>query len=108
MLSSRLIELGVDARSCEIADHEVTAVGRVLDMAREGDLIMIFGDDIRRTWKQIISFNSELTESDSSDDNRSTPSFVEEDPQAFTLPEGEELIRDERGVRIARSEEEGD
>ena len=35
-------------------------------------------------------------------------SFVEEDPEAFTLEPGAELIRDERGVRIARIDEESD
>ncbi len=35
-------------------------------------------------------------------------SFVEEDPEAFTLEPGAELIRDERGVRIAKVEEVSD
>ena len=35
-------------------------------------------------------------------------SFVEEDPEAFTLEPGAELIRDERGVRIARIDEDSD
>ena len=35
-------------------------------------------------------------------------SFVEEDPEAFTLDPGAELIVDERGVRIARVDEESD
>jgi hypothetical protein len=33
---------------------------------------------------------------------------VKEDPEAFTLDPGTELIRDERGVRIARVHEESD
>jgi cyanophycin synthetase len=77
-------------------------------MAREGDLIMIFGDDITRTWKQITNFEAEGSRTNGSDENKAAQSFVEEDPQAFTLDAGEELIRDDRGVRIARNEEEGD
>ena len=35
-------------------------------------------------------------------------SFVEADPEAFMLDPGAELIRDDRGVRIARIDEESD
>ena len=77
-------------------------------MAAEGDLLMIFGDDITRCWKQVTGFEVEGGAGADTDDKSPVQSFVEEDPQAFRLEPGEELIRDERGVRIARQEEEGD
>jgi cyanophycin synthetase len=106
MLEARLLELGIEQKNIEVHKDEISAVSTALDMAAEGDLIMIFGDDIIRTWKQIISFESDDIGTGSETD--SGQGFVEEDPLAFILDEGDELIRDERGVRIARHEEEGD
>jgi len=107
MLQAKLVEQGVDEKATEIMTDEVSAVARALKMANEGDLIMIFGDDITRTWKQIISFEAESVKSSQGDEGNSSQGFVEEDPLAFILDEGDELIRDERGVRIARSDEAG-
>ena len=39
---------------------------------------------------------------------RAEQKFVESDPDAFSLDSEAELIRDERGVRIARMDEESD
>ena len=108
MLQAKLIELGIDAKSTQVMENEVSSVAKALEMARQGDLVMIFGDDITRTWKQIISFESEALETGASNEGTAAPGFVEEDPLAFILDEGDELIRDERGVRIARHDEEGD
>jgi cyanophycin synthetase len=77
-------------------------------MAQEGDLVMIFGDDIERCWKQVTGFEVEGVESVGLEAEKPIQSFVEEDPMAFTLDPGAELIRDERGVRIARIDEESD
>ena len=38
-------------------------------------------------------------------DAKPATSFVEEDPEAFSLDAGARLVRDERGVRLARDEE---
>ncbi len=108
MLQSKLVELGVEEKATEVMKDEVSAVAKALEMAREGDLIMIFGDDITRTWKQVINFEAEAADSSETDESTPAHGFVEEDPLAFILDEGDELIRDERGVRIARHEEEGD
>ncbi len=107
MLRARLEEKGVDPASIEINTHEREAVARALGMAAEDDLLVIFGDNITRCWKQIINFEPEGLEPAKSDD-RPVHSFVEEDPDAFTLEPGTELIADERGVRIARDDENSD
>ena len=88
--------------------EEPEALDAALNMAREGDLIVIFGDDITRCWKQVINFEVDGTDQADTDESKPAASYVEEDPAAFQLEPGEELIRDERGVRIARPEEEGD
>ena len=108
MLQKRLLEKGVAQSAIDIFADETAAVNHALGMASEGDLVMIFGDDITRTWKQIISFEVEPGNVGNPGDNKGAQSFVEEDPKAFSLEDGEELIRDDRGVRIARNDEEGD
>ena len=68
---------------------------------------MIFGDDIISCWKQVVGFESGVEPRES--DGTPGTSYVEEDPVAFQLEPGDELIRDERGVRIARPhDEDGD
>ena len=73
-------------------------------MAQTGDLILMLGDNVRRTWKQIIYFNSgSRSESGASKKSASIdlPQF-----ENFDISSGIDIISDERGVRIAR--EEGD
>jgi cyanophycin synthetase len=108
MLRAQLRESGVKKRRINVIPDEAEAVDFALDMAREGDLVMIFGDNIERCWSQVAGHQVE--EGDASDEVPDKPvqSFVEEDPAAFTLDPGSELIRDERGVRIARINEESD
>ena len=109
LLQARLKERGIDADSIEVVADEREAVDRALRQARENDLVVIFGDNITRCWKQIIHFEPEGAERQSVGSARPVHSFVEEDPEAFKLDPGAELIADERGVRIAaRHDEEGD
>jgi cyanophycin synthetase len=108
MLRDQLRESGVKKRRINIIPDEVEAVDFALDMAREGDLVMIFGDNIERCWSQIAGHQVEEGETVDEVPDKAAQSFVEEDPEAFTLDPGAELIRDERGVRIARVDEESD
>jgi cyanophycin synthetase len=108
MLRSQLLEEGVKEENIQVIPGEPTAVKISLEMAQEGDLVMIFGDDIERCWKQVTGFEVEGVESVGLEAEKPIQSFVEEDPMAFTLDPGAELIRDERGVRIARIDEESD
>jgi cyanophycin synthetase len=108
MLERRLLEEGVERGAVEVLPDEQVAVLRALQMAAEGDLVVIFGDEITRTWKQVINFESEGDGDTGEEHGKPVQSFVEEDPTAFMLEPGEELIRDERGVRIARQDEAGD
>ena len=105
MLQGKLVENGVAENAVEVIPVEIEAVAHALDIAREGDLIVIFGDDITRCWKQVINLDIEAADADQAGESKTAQSFVEEDPGAFSLEPGEELIRDERGVRIARHEE---
>jgi len=89
-------------------DEEARSVARALDLAEQDDLVLIFGDEVERSWKQITSYQSaiEPTEADAREE-RSPPPALDPNP---TLPGdldlGEaEIISDERGVRLAREAE---
>jgi cyanophycin synthetase len=108
MLRDQLRESGVKKRKIDLVPNEVDAIDAALDMAREGDLVVIFGDNIERCWKQVAGHQVEDAQVKDNIPEKTVQSFVEEDPEAFTLDPDSELIRDERGVRIARIDEESD
>ncbi|MCP4656327.1 MAG: hypothetical protein GY856_13015, partial [bacterium] len=68
-----------------------------------GDLILIFGDDIKRTWKQITDHQStgEIEHMGSS----APVVFEKQEVPEIALGVGDLLVRDERGVRLARQDE---
>ncbi len=109
MLRDALQGHGVDSDQVEIVPDEVEAIDRALEAAEAGDLVLVFGDRIERCWKQIEGFSADAAGA-VADAEPSTPP-----PPAASvsmldvvLEEGESIIRDERGVRIARVEEEAD
>jgi cyanophycin synthetase len=105
MLREQLLKSGVDERRVDVVPGEVDAVRAALEMAERGDLVVIFGDNIERCWNQVAGHQVEPGDAVA---DKPAQSFVKEDPEAFTLDPGSELIRDERGVRIARVDEESD
>ena len=108
MLRRQLLENGISDQSIQVIPVETEAVKTALEIAREGDLVVIFGDNIKRCWTQVVGHQVEDVESGVTAVETPVQSFVEEDPEAFTLEPGAELIRDERGVRIARIDEDSD
>ncbi len=99
LLRRALIDAGTGDEKITIIPDEVEAVNTALEMAVPGDLVVIFGDDTTRCWKQIIYFNSDggkaVAEATVAPD-MSEPSFEE------VIDSDQTLIRDERGVRLAR------
>jgi cyanophycin synthetase len=104
MLKNKLLECDIKPGQIEIVPDEQEAVTRALEIAASGDLVLVLADNIKRTWKQIIYFNSEAKIDDGA--KRATVSIDLPDVSGFTMADDIELISDERGVRIAR--EEGD
>jgi len=105
MLRDQLLANGVEAGAIDVIPDEVLAVAAALDMAREGDLLMLFVDNVRRCWQQVIHYEGHGAEVAVSDTVKPVQSFVETNPDAFHLDSGVRLVRDERGVRLAREEE---
>ena len=102
LMRESLLAHGVDDAQIRVIPDEQEAVHAALAEAGTDDLVLIFGDSLDRCWKQITSFEPSVeiprpqpVERPASQPSRGKPSLD---------LEGETLIRDERGVRIARTE----
>jgi cyanophycin synthetase len=103
IMKAALIESGINTKNIDIVPDEKNAVQAALNLGIEGDLILILGDEITRCWKQIIHFESGESQSGNSDGD-SNFSGVQLDESKFSLDEGQAIISDERGVRLAKEE----
>jgi cyanophycin synthetase len=104
LMRSYLIESGIDDANITVIADEEPAVDFALQMATDGDLVVITADDLNRTWKQIINLNSDKPENKKTIPG--TKVFVPEPEKRYVLDRDEEIIIDERGVRLATSEPE--
>jgi cyanophycin synthetase len=102
MLKNKLLEEGISIDHIEVIPDEQEAVARALEMAEVGDMILVLGDNIKRTWKQIIYFNSGAHSDETG--KRVTAAIELPDTGGFHLDGNIEIISDERGVRIARDD----
>jgi cyanophycin synthetase len=102
MLRKGLIGAGVPADTIEMIPSEVRAVDAALRMGRSGDLVMVFGDSLSRTWNQITQYRPDS-------DTPVADSPAAEAGAAPDLPDlsydhvelGGKVMRDERGVFLA-------
>ena len=72
--------------------------------AQEGDLLVIFADELARSWKQIIYFKKAEREAMAA--AQPTKSLRPAVGFEELLAGGDALIRDERGVRLAKGAKE--
>ena len=102
MLKDKLLEEGVAPGAIEVIPDEQEATLHALEMAESGDFVLVLGDNVKRTWKQIIYFNSGAHVEET---GSKTPVPIElPELEEFTFDDDIEIISDERGVRIAREE----
>ena len=102
MLKDKLLEEGIQSDAIEVIPDEQEATTRGLELANTGDLVLVLGDSVKRTWKQIIYFNSGAHAEETGTKLPVTIELPETDE--FTFDSDVEIISDERGVRIAREE----
>jgi cyanophycin synthetase len=102
MLKDKLLEEGIQSDAIEVIPDEQEATTRGLELANTGDLVLVLGDNVKRTWKQIIYFNSGAHVEETGTKLPITIELPETDD--FTFDTNLEIISDERGVRIAREE----
>jgi len=102
ILARTLKAQGVDDTQISIIPDEQEAIDAALRMGQPGDLVLIFADALTRSWKQVIKFRAEgsapLRKAEAT-----VPATVLSADEAVTEIEG--LVRDERGVRLGREED---
>ena len=106
LLREALLASGVPADQIVVIPEETAAVDAALREADPGDLLLIFGDAITRSWKQVVQFRPDAT---SRPAERPRISHSEPVVSAVAVPMLEdrrrEFVRDSRGVRLAREEQ---
>jgi cyanophycin synthetase len=96
---------GVPEDAISIIPDEQEALDAALRMGRPGDLLLVFADALVRSWKQITRFRPDGAAQTPRATAPAAPTQATPPAQlleTFALPSGEGLIRDERGIRIAR------
>jgi cyanophycin synthetase len=106
-MEKALLDFGMKRAAVEIIAEEQQAVDHALRMARRGDLLLVFADKINRTWKQITKFKGDDTAGAAKRPPPSGTMLLDGEPEATKL-DGVALVRDERGVRLARELESED
>jgi len=102
MLKETLLKQGVAASAIEVVPDEQEATRHALEIAATNDLVLVLGDNVKRSWKQIIYFNSGAHAEET---GAKTPVAMElPETDEFSFDSEVEIISDERGVRIARDE----
>jgi cyanophycin synthetase len=94
----------VPAESILLIPSEEAATDAALREAQAGDLLLIFGDAITRTWKQIVQFRPEAVPPPVERRRAPRPEPVLAAVATVLEDHRREFVRDSRGVRIAREE----
>lgn len=102
MLRENLVRNGVSVDAISVIPDEVDAIDAALNAAKEKDLLVVIGDNVTRSWKQIINFGEEKTD----DDNAPAEEVIMAPAYEDLVDDTQQLIRDERGVRLAREDDE--
>ena len=106
MLRDTLLANGVPSDCIEVIPDEFAATQAALEMAEQGDLLMVFADSIARTWKQIQEFQSD----GKGEKQDAAPSHAVDlgeyiDTSSLGLDDTIEMVRDDRGVRLVSNEQ---
>ncbi len=102
ILAKALMAQGVPEAAISIIPDEQTAIDAALRMGRAGDLVLIFADALIRSWKQVIKFRPDGAPPPRRAETATADAPVPVLDDAISDVEG--LVRDERGVRLAREE----
>jgi cyanophycin synthetase len=114
LLRQALIAAGTPEDKIGVVPEEATAVEAALCMARPGDLVLIFADQLARTWQQVVQHQptgaagATPVEVDGHGAPPPPPQVSVPAAAIASVEDGHSLIRDERGVRLAREVETAD
>jgi cyanophycin synthetase len=104
LLRDALLASGVPAERIAVIPQEQAAVDAALREAGAGDLVLIFGDAITRSWKQVIQFRPESPPPPVERRRVARPEPVLAEVAAVLEERPREFKRDSRGVRLPREE----
>ena len=104
MMRDNLIKEGVSPEMIHVMPDEPVALDFALNLATDGDLLVINGDDTVRCWKQIIYYKNPNRPEQAATSTKPRPVVV---GMEDLITDADTLIRDERGVRLARNSGEG-
>ncbi len=101
LLRDTLLAEGVSPDAIDVVPDEVEATELALHSANAGDLVLVFGDNVARSWEQIVSFRPLEAERRGARRPRTRPAPGPVPPEDRPLS----YVRDVRGVRFARDSE---
>lgn len=102
MLCYALRENGVGAEQIEVIADEQAANQSALEMAGPGDLLLLLSEDYARAWEQIVHFRPNGQAGHAAERRPGPVKIRLDDLGGFEWDSSMEIIRDERGVRLAR------
>ena len=120
IMSEALRASGVSDANISVIPNEQKAVAAALRMARAGDLVLVFGDAIQRCWDQIVEFQPDGAKRWVTAEHAIPKPTAAPTKPAARAPKGSNasqapivpelgthgaLVRDDRGVRLARESE---
>ena len=109
LLRDALLEHGTPRERIAVIPDEQSAVDAALREAQAGDLVLIFGDAITRSWKQIVQFRPDAARPVERAPRVSRPEPALAVAQELVPTERRrEFVRDVRGVRLPRAREADD
>jgi len=110
LLRDALLEHGTPAERILVIPDEQAAVDAALCEAEAGDLVLIFGDAITRSWKQVIQFRPDAASRpvERPRVSRPEPALALATESLVLEDRRREFVRDVRGVRLPRAQETDD
>ena len=113
MMEAELLATGFGREKMQVIPDEQQAIAAALEAGKRGDLILVFADKISRSWKQVIYFKPLSDEKPGSVPPAAAPSAPApvvalphgDAPVSDVVMDGALVIEDERGVRLAREQD---
>lgn len=100
LIRNGLIESGIDQAKIVTVLDEQEAINYALNNARESDLLVLLADNVKRSWKQVIHFKTDVNvQTKKPITGIVHPSSNLKDGLAALINQG--IVSDEKGVRVA-------
>jgi cyanophycin synthetase len=102
IIARALAAAGVAPEAIQQIPDEQQAIDAALRMGQTGDLVMVFADQLARSWKQITKFRADGAPPARPAGDEPATLLSATAPAGLASTDLDGLIRDERGLRFAR------